>query len=131
MTNDVITRLAAANPVPTEKPLHLPEPIRARAPRIAAALALALAAAIPAVAFASRLSDVLGVSNGGTAVSTNSVLPSETNLDAAMQQLNVGSTMQSRRSGMNSERRSRMRSAISSRRRPRCSRGASHGKKNP
>src|SRR5437868_12838025 len=62
--------------------------------RIAIAVALAAAIAIPATAFAGKLGDLLGISNGGTPVSANSVLPGETKLDAAMQELKVGGTMQ-------------------------------------
>ena len=95
MNNDVIARLAAANPVPTGEPLHLPGTIRVRPRRIAIAVALAAAIAIPATAFAGKLGDLLGISNGGTTVAVSSVLPGETKLDAAMQELKVGGTMQS------------------------------------
>jgi hypothetical protein len=95
MSNDVISRLAAANPVPTGSPLHLADSARRRRPRAIVAVAFAVAVAIPAAAFAGTLADLLGISNGGTAVSVTSVLPGETNLDAAMQQLKVGGTMQS------------------------------------
>lgn len=95
MSNDVISRLAAANPVPTSIPLHLPERAGSRRARAMVAVAFAFAVAIPAAAFAGKLTDLLGVSNGGTAISASSVLPGETNLDAAMQQLKVGGTMQS------------------------------------
>jgi hypothetical protein len=93
MNKDVIARLAAANPVPTGEPLHLPGPIRVRPRRIGIALALAAAIAIPATAFAGKLGDLLGISNGGTPVSVSSVLPGETKLDAAMRELKVGGTM--------------------------------------
>lgn len=93
MSNDVIARLAAANPIPSDMPPHVPEPVRV--PRRAAiALALAALLAVPAVAFAGKLGDLLGISNAGTPVSTSSVLPGQSNLDAAMQELKVGSTMQ-------------------------------------
>jgi hypothetical protein len=92
MSNDVIARLAAANPVPTEAPLHAPAPLRGR--RLAVAAVVAAAIAIPTVAFAGRLGDVLGISNEGTPVSTSSVLPGHRNLDDAMRELKVGSTMQ-------------------------------------
>jgi hypothetical protein len=36
-----------------------------------------------------------GISNNGTTVSVSSVLPGETKLDSAMQELKVGGTMQS------------------------------------
>jgi hypothetical protein len=92
MKTDVIARLVVANPVPTGTPLRVP----ARPPRRRAAFALAAAVvvAVPAVAFAGRLADALGISNQGTPVSTSSVLPGSSGLDEAMQQLKVGSTMQ-------------------------------------
>jgi hypothetical protein len=93
MSTDVIARLAAANPVPTGAPVH--EPARLPVRRVALAAALAAAVAVPAVAFAGRLADVLGISNGGTTVSTGDVLPGQTLLDQAMQELKVGGTMQS------------------------------------
>jgi len=95
MSNDVISRLAAANPVPHDGPLHVPESIRVRPRRVVIAVALAAAIAVPASAFAGKLADLLGISNGGTPVSVSSVLPGETKLDAAMQELKVGGTMQS------------------------------------
>jgi hypothetical protein len=94
MSNDVIARLAAANPVPG-RPLHLPEPVRGRRPHVAVAVALVLAVSIPATAFAGKLAELLGISNGGTTVPTGTVLPGQSNLDAALQQLKVGGTMQS------------------------------------
>jgi hypothetical protein len=95
MKNDVIARLAAANPVPTGESLHLPDPIRVRPRRAAIAVALAAAVAVPATAFAGKLGDLLGISKGGTPVSVSSVLPGETKLDDAMQELRVSGTMQS------------------------------------
>jgi hypothetical protein len=95
MNNDVMVRLAHANPVPTGEPLRLPETIHVRPRRIAVALAMAAVIAIPATAFAGKLGDLLGISNGGTSVPTTSVLPGETKLDEAMQELKVGGTMQS------------------------------------
>jgi hypothetical protein len=93
MSTDVIARLAAANPVPTGEPLRLPEPIRVPRRRLAVAIALAAAITVPAVAFAGRLGNLLGISNEGTSVSTSQVLPGQTNLDQAMQELKVGGTM--------------------------------------
>ena len=95
MSNDVIARLAAANPVPTGEPLALPDPVRVRRPRLVIAIALAAAIAVPATAFAGKLGGLLGISNDGSTVSTSSVLPGETNLDAAMRELQVGGTLQS------------------------------------
>jgi hypothetical protein len=93
MSNDVIARLAAANPVPGDAPLPVPEPLRVPK-RAAFALAVVALLAVPAVAFAGKLGDLLGISNAGTSVSTSSVLPGQVNLDQAMQELNVGGTMQ-------------------------------------
>jgi hypothetical protein len=95
MNDDVMARLAAANPVPTGERLRLPEPIHVRPRRVAVAVALAAAIAIPATAFAGKLGDLLGISNGGTAVPAGSVMPGESKLDAAMAQLRIGATMQS------------------------------------
>jgi hypothetical protein len=92
MSNDVIARLAAANPVPSDAPLKAPEPLRV--PRRAAlALAAAVLLAVPAVAFAGKLGDLLGISNEGTPVSTSQVLPGQDQLDQALADMNVGSTM--------------------------------------
>ena len=68
-----LARLAAANPVPTGSPVREPEPLRLRPRRAALALALAAAVAVPAVAFAGRLGDLLGISNEGTPVSSSAV----------------------------------------------------------
>ncbi|HZC31595.1 MAG TPA: hypothetical protein VE261_08750 [Gaiellaceae bacterium] len=92
MNNDVIARLAAANPVPTGAPYRTPTPLLR--PRYALVLAGVAVVAVPAVAFAGRLADALGISNGGTPVSTNDVLPGYPALDQAMQELDVGGTMQ-------------------------------------
>jgi hypothetical protein len=94
MRNDVIARLAAANPVPTDVPLNVPQAVRVPRRRVAVAIALAAAVAVPTVAFAGRLGDLLGITNEGATVSTSDVLPGESNLDQAMQELKVGSTMQ-------------------------------------
>ncbi|HEY3921883.1 MAG TPA: hypothetical protein VGL76_07190 [Gaiellaceae bacterium] len=94
MSNDVIARLAAANPVPHDGSLHLPDPIRLRPRRAVIAVALAAAIAVPAVALAGKLGDLLGISNDGTPVSMSTVLPGETKLDDAMQELKVDGTMQ-------------------------------------
>lgn len=91
MTNNVIARLAAANPVPTGAPLRT----TSRVPRrVAFAAAFVVIVAVPAVAFAGRLADVLGISNEGTSVPVTSVLPNQSQLDQALQEMKVGSTMQ-------------------------------------
>ena len=94
MSNDVIARLAAANPVPSRVPVNEPAQLRIPRRRAALALAVAVAVAVPAVAFAGRLADLLGITNGGTTVSTSNVLPGYPALDQAMQELHVGGTMQ-------------------------------------
>jgi hypothetical protein len=95
MSNDIVKRLAAANPVPRAEPIELPEPVRLRPRRFAIAAVVAAAILIPATAFAGKLGDILGISNDGTAVPVSSVLPGESKLDAAMQELKVSDTMQS------------------------------------
>ncbi len=85
MSTDVIARLAAANPVPG--PTRERRSVRLR--WVAAA-----AAAVVAVPAALALADQIGVSNQGTPVSTSQVLPGATRLDEALQELQVGSTMQ-------------------------------------
>jgi hypothetical protein len=84
MNIDVIARLAAANPVPTPK--------RARGPRRRYALVLVAAALLVPAAYAAHR--LLGISNQGTAVPTSSVLPGQTQLDQALQEMQVGDTMQ-------------------------------------
>jgi hypothetical protein len=94
MSNDLITRLAAANPLPTSAPPHHPEPIVVSTRRIVLALALTAAVALPAAAFAGKLGDLLGLSNQGTPVATNSLdLSKDTGLSEAMQQLAFPSAM--------------------------------------
>jgi len=84
MNGDVLARLAAANPVP--------QPAAVRRGRRSVLVLAAAAVLVPAAYAADRL---LGISNEGTSVPTSSVLPGETKLDQAMQELRVGSTMQS------------------------------------
>jgi len=93
MNDDVVTRLAAANPVPTDLPLREPTPLRLR--RAALAAAVVVAVAVPAVAFAGRLGDLLGISNQGAPVATTSLdLSKDTKLDDAMQELGFPATLQ-------------------------------------
>jgi len=79
MSNDVIARLAAANPVPQPAARHR----SIRRPALAAA---AIAVLVPAAIAAA---DEIGVSNGGTPVPLDSVP-----LGPALQDLKVGGTMQ-------------------------------------
>jgi hypothetical protein len=94
MSNDIVARLAAANPVPSGGFVREPEPFRVPYGRLALTLAVAAAVALPAVAFAGKLGNLLGISNGGASVPTSAVLPGQTNLDQAMRELKVGGTMQ-------------------------------------
>jgi hypothetical protein len=94
MNDDVIARLAAANPLPTAALPRHPEPLVLRTRRVVVALALMAAVALPAAAFAGKLGDLLGLSNQGTPVATNSLdLSKDSGLDEAMQQLAFPSAM--------------------------------------
>ena len=84
MTDRVIARLAAANPVAGPK--------RAWRPRRRHVLALVAAAVLVPAAYAADR--VLGISNEGASVPTSSVLPGQSQLDEALQELQVGDTMQ-------------------------------------
>src|SRR3954463_14942681 len=84
MTHDVVARLAAANPVPTGEPFNPPEAVGVRPRRLAVAVAVIAAVAIPATAVAGKLGDLLGISNDGTPVQTSSIFPGEPKLDAAL-----------------------------------------------
>jgi hypothetical protein len=95
MNDDVITRLAAANPVPTGAPLRQPEPLVVPTRRIALALVVAAAVALPAITFAGKVGDLLGLSNQGTPVATGALdLSKDTGLNEAMQQLAFPSKVQ-------------------------------------
>lgn len=85
MSIDVIARLAAANPVPA------PPRGRRRRYRYALVAAAALVVAVPAAFAADRL---LGIANEGTAVPRSSVLPGQSQLDQALQDVQIGDTMQ-------------------------------------
>jgi hypothetical protein len=84
MRTDVIVRLAAANPVPA------PAAQRRRTPRMLL-VAVAAAVLVPAAFAADHL---LGISNEGTSVPTSDVLPGQSQLDQALQDMQVGDTMQ-------------------------------------
>jgi hypothetical protein len=84
MTSDVIARLAAANPVPTSIPTR-------KRRRRYALVVVAAALLVPAAYAADR---VLGISNEGTSVATSDVLPGQSQLDQALQEMQVGDTMQ-------------------------------------
>jgi hypothetical protein len=95
MSDDqLIARLAAANPVPTPGRVHEPEPLRF--PR-RAALAAAFAAAaigVPAVAFADELGSLFGFSTEGTPMPTSaSPFTQDSSLNQAMQELGFPSRL--------------------------------------
>jgi hypothetical protein len=91
--SDVIHRLAAANPVPTGTPVHAPAPLPLRRVAFAAA-AIAAAVAVPAVAFADRLGDLLGLSNQGSPVATSSLsLSRDSKLSEAMESMGFPATL--------------------------------------
>ncbi|HEY3541768.1 MAG TPA: hypothetical protein VGK79_04420 [Gaiellaceae bacterium] len=85
MTDDLILRLAAANPVPSA-------PAERRRRRSRYVLVLAAAAVLVPAAFAAD--HLLGISNNGTPVPTADVLPGRSQLDQALQEMQVGETMQ-------------------------------------
>src|SRR5437588_732813 len=94
MNNDVIARLAAANPLPTAVSPRHPEPLVAGTRRIAVAVALIAAVVAPAATFAGKLGDLFGLSNDGTPVATSSLdLSKDSGLNEAMRQLAFPSTM--------------------------------------
>jgi hypothetical protein len=94
MNNDVIARLAAANPLPTGAQPRHPEPLVEPTRQIVLVLALVVAVALPAAALAGKLGDLLGLSNQGTTVATGSIdLSKDTGLDEAMQKLAFPSAM--------------------------------------
>jgi hypothetical protein len=80
---DVVTRLAAANPVPLAARARRRRPLR-----LGLALAAAVAVAVPAVALAG-LGDLLGIANEGSSVPAATI-----GLDDAVRDLRVGDTMQ-------------------------------------
>ena len=84
MRTDVIVRLAAANPVPAP----------AAVPRRKVRMLLVAAAAAVLVPAAFAADHLLGISNEGTSVPTSGVLPGQSELDQALQDMQVGDTMQ-------------------------------------
>jgi hypothetical protein len=93
MTTDVVSRLAAANPVPSG---HLPEPrpLRVRPHRALFAFAAAAAFAVPAAAFADDIGRLLGFSNQGTTVATSSLsLSTVSGLAGQMRELGFPSSL--------------------------------------
>jgi hypothetical protein len=95
MNDDVITRLGAANPVPTGTPPRQSEPLVVPTRQIGLALVVAAAVALPAIAFGGQVGDLLGLSNQGTPVATSAIdLSRDTGLSEAMQQLAFPSKLQ-------------------------------------
>jgi hypothetical protein len=95
MNDDVITRLAAANPVPTGAPIRHAGPLVAADRRVALALVVVAAVALPAIALAGKVGGLLGLSNQGTPVATSAIdLSRDTGLNEAMQQLAFPSKLQ-------------------------------------
>jgi hypothetical protein len=91
MTTDVVSRLAAANPVPAG-PRPDPRPFRLR--RVAVALAVLAVIGVPTAAFAGDIGNLLGFTNQGTSLPTSSTPMAQlTGLAQAMQSMNVPSTM--------------------------------------
>jgi hypothetical protein len=97
MTSDLVARLAAANPAPSGVPIADTAARRPRLTprRLSVALAVAAMVAVPALAFADDIGNVLGISNTGTPVEMSSLsLTHATKLNEAMQELGFPSTLQ-------------------------------------
>jgi hypothetical protein len=94
--HDLLARLAAANPVPTDAPAREPEPLRLRPAWVALAAALTAATiGIPTVALADDIGGLFGFSNEGTPVPTTATtLAQASGLNEAMQELGFPSTLQ-------------------------------------
>jgi hypothetical protein len=94
--DQVIARLAAANPVPAAAPLTATPPRRRGHRRRLAALALAAAAiAAPAAAFADEIGSLLGFSAQGTPVATGDTpFARLSGFSEAFQELGIPSTLQ-------------------------------------
>jgi hypothetical protein len=94
MNIDLVSRLAAANPVPAPAPVHESRRTRMSPRRAIFALAVATAVAVPAVTFAGDIGGLLGISNQGTPVATSSLsLSHHTGLAQAMAELKDPATM--------------------------------------
>ena len=84
MRDGTMLRLAAANPVPAAATAR-------HSRRRYVLVALAAVVLVPAAYAADRLP---GISNEGTTVPMSSVLPGQSKLDEALQEMGVGDTMQ-------------------------------------
>ena len=96
ISDPLIARLEAANPVPAAAPSRgLASRSRVRRPRMRlVALVAAVAIAVPAVAFAGSLGGLVGISNEGTTVAADDTgLTSFSRLNEALQQFGL-STLQ-------------------------------------
>lgn len=94
MTMDLMARLGAANPVPGDALVRAPQQRRFSPRKASIALALGVAVAVPAFAFADDIGSLVGISNQGTTVATSSLpLAQDTKLAQAMQELGDPSTM--------------------------------------
>lgn len=93
--DQLIARLAAANPVPSGIAAREPQPVRF-ACRIAVAATVAAAAiGLPAVAFADEVGALFGFSNEGTPVPTSSSpFSRDSSLNQAMEELGFPSRLQ-------------------------------------
>jgi hypothetical protein len=91
---DVVRRAGAAQPVSvtSRRWRQKSRPLRPVGRRALLALALAAAVAVPAVAFADDIGRLLGLSNQGTPVATNS-LSRDTSLEQAMQEFGFPTTL--------------------------------------
>jgi hypothetical protein len=92
--DQLIARLAAANPVPTGTQVREPRPLRFPQRVVLAAAFAAAAIGLPAVAFADEIGALFGFSNKGTPVPTSaSPFTQDSSLNQAMQELDFPSRL--------------------------------------
>jgi hypothetical protein len=92
--DQLIARLAAANPVPTGTQVHEPQPLRFGRRTALAAVFAAAAIGLPAVAFGDEIGTLFGFSNEGTPVQTRvSSFTQDSSLNQAMQELGFPSRL--------------------------------------
>jgi hypothetical protein len=92
--DQLIARLAAANPAPTASEVRVPQPLRFPRRTALAAACAAAAIAVPAVAFADELGALFGFSTEGTAVPTSSSpFSRDSSLNEAMRELDFPSRL--------------------------------------
>lgn len=93
--DNVIARLAAANPVPISTHIREPRPLRLPRRSALAAVFAAAAIGIPAAAFADDMGAFFGFSNEGTSVAASaSPFTQDSSLNQAMQELDFPSRLQ-------------------------------------